>query len=128
MPEAHPVAFGRLESGEQLSTGSPGRRRSARRRGQRPAMGQHEGALVGERVREGEVLVAHDYLGFAVMACDEIHIERARTPPLFAYPLGGSFEVVRATQPAMGVQLRVVGDQHGVEERPCSTPPHASVS
>ena len=50
------------------------------------------------------------------MTRDEIDVQGPRTPTLIAHPIGGAFELVRPSQPAVGVALRVVGDQHGVEE------------
>ena len=100
-----PCALGRVEFGEQPGDGlrDPGHRQRGVRVDVQPG-DQHEGPQMGERVRQRQVLVADDHLGFTVMARDEVHIEGARTPALIADPVGGALEFVRAAQPAVAVE------------------------
>ena len=82
---------------------------------------QHEGAQVGQRMRQGQAVFQGKQLAVALerrqMAADQIDVEGAWAPLLPAHAIRGDFQRLRAAQPTVPVESRVVGDQHRVEER-----------
>ena len=68
-------------------------------------------------MRQRQLGVAADHLVAAGGDAHQIDVQRPRSPLLFPNAVIGRLDGLRRAQPGVGVELRVVGDHHRVEER-----------
>ena len=66
---------------------------------------------------QGVVAVFKDSRTAAVVRHHQIHVERPGPPVLLADPLRGVLEFVRAAQPPVRVERRIISQHNGIEER-----------